>query len=303
MTNDAAFAPNALPSPADVLTRTRWSELSHAMGQAADVPSNLAALLDPDRRRRSSALNFLHGVVHHQNTLYEATIPAAQYVAGILSDPRTAQPIDLSRNDLPGPMRAALLGWLGSVAYEANDTAEARLRHFGFPADDYLPFVQTRQLLPLLFGPVSALTQGQDLAVREAAIAACLPLADDARLRHHRTSLTPLLREVLGVSDHWRYPERGRSMRWRSGARAPLASSEATPATPTRCSRMNHHFDAPPSARTARRSRQPLPKICARTHYPLTKPTPGQRPTNTPTTKPSMIMADILAVHRKLVSS
>ena len=178
------------------------------MGPAADVPSNLAALLDPDQRRRSSALNFLHHVVHHQNTLYEATAPAAQYVAGILSDPRTAHPIDLSRNDLPGPMRAALLGWLGSVAYEANDTAATSLRQFGFPPDDYLPFVQAKQLLPLLFGPVAALTQGQDRAVREAAIAACLPLVDDSRLRHHRAKLIPLLREVLGVSAEWQYRER-----------------------------------------------------------------------------------------------
>ncbi|MGF1425937.1 hypothetical protein [Kitasatospora sp. LaBMicrA B282] len=208
MTNDAVLAPEALPSPAEVLSRTRWSELSHAMGPAADVPLHLTALLDPDQHRRSSALDFLNHVVHHQNTLYEATAPTALYVAGILSDPRTALPIDLARNDLPGVMRAALLDWLGSVAAEANDTAAEVLRRHGFVPEDYLPFVETNRLLPLLFNPVAAFTRDHDLAVREAAIAACIPLVDDARLRQHRRKLIPLLREVLGASAEWQYRER-----------------------------------------------------------------------------------------------
>jgi hypothetical protein len=208
VTNDAAFAPEALPSPAEVLAQTPWSDLSHAMGPAADVPLNLTGLLDTDQHRRTSALNFLHQVVHHQNTLYEATVPAIMYVVGILPDPRTARPIDLSHKDLPGPMRAALLGWLGSVASEANDAAAEISRRHGFPPEDYLPFVQTNRLLPLLFSPVAAYARDPDLAVREAAVAACIPLVDDARLRQHRTALIPLVRGTLGVSAEWQYRER-----------------------------------------------------------------------------------------------
>ncbi|MFJ8475971.1 hypothetical protein [Kitasatospora sp. NPDC094011] len=208
MTNDAAFAPEVLPSPAEVLAQTPWSDLSHAMGPAADVPLKLTELLDTNQHRRTSALNFLHHVVHHQNTLYEATVPATMYVVGILSDPRTVCPIDLSRNDLPGPMRASLLGWLGSVATEANDTAAEISRRHGFPPEDYLPFVQANRLLPLLFSPVAAHARDPDLAVREAAIAACIPLVDDARLRQHRTALIPLVRGTLGVSAEWQYRER-----------------------------------------------------------------------------------------------
>lgn len=48
----------------------------------------LLGLLDADEGVRSRALGDLHHVVHHQNTLYTATAPAALYVAGILGDER-----------------------------------------------------------------------------------------------------------------------------------------------------------------------------------------------------------------------
>lgn len=71
-----------------------------------------------------------------------------------------------------------------------------------------MPFVQTNRLLPLLFGSVAASVEDQDLAVREAAIAACIPLVDDARLRQHRTELIPRLRGILGASAQWQHRER-----------------------------------------------------------------------------------------------
>lgn len=95
----------------------------------------------------------------------------------------------------PRRNRAALLGWLGSLASEANDTAAEVCRRHGFAPEDYPPFVQTNRLLPLLFGAVSSCTRDTDLTVREAAIAACIPLVDDARLRQHCKELTPLVRE------------------------------------------------------------------------------------------------------------
>jgi hypothetical protein len=94
------------------------------------------------------------------------------------------------------------------VASEANDTAAQTLRRHGFVPQDYPPFTQAHRLLPLLFGPVYAHVHDQDLAVREAAIAACILLVDDARLRQHRAMLITLVREVLGASTVWQYRER-----------------------------------------------------------------------------------------------
>ncbi|MFE5742448.1 hypothetical protein [Streptomyces celluloflavus] len=146
--------------------------------------------------------------VHHQNTLYSATIPAALYVAGVLADPRTTVPVDKKPHDFPGPLRTSLLGWLNSVVKEADDEAEAIARRHGFPPEEYPPFVQTRLIRPLLFPAVAACIDDPDLHVREAAIAACIPLLDDPRLLHHRAGLIPLLRETLAASALWQFQER-----------------------------------------------------------------------------------------------
>ncbi|MEV0194455.1 hypothetical protein AB0I39_38780 [Kitasatospora purpeofusca] len=211
MTNDAASAPDVLPRPAEVLAGTPWADLSHGMGAATDVPLNLSRLLDSGRRRRTGALEFLHHVVHHQNTLYEATVPAALYVAGILSDPRALRPVDRSTGRPTirrGRWRAALLGWLGAVASEANDAAADAFRRHGFRPEDHLPFIRLNRLLPLLLGPVAVHAKDPLLPVREAAVATCIPLVDDARLRHHRTALIPSVRQVLGASARRQHRER-----------------------------------------------------------------------------------------------
>ncbi|MFJ9774351.1 hypothetical protein ACIRVF_24450 [Kitasatospora sp. NPDC101157] len=255
MNNDAAHPPEALPGPAEVLARTPWSDLWHAMGPAADVPVNLAALLDPDRRRRTDALAFLNYVVHHQNTLYEATAPAAVYVAGILSDSRTTRPIDLGRHDPAGPLRAALLRWLGSVAAEAGDSAAEASRRHGFPPEEYPPFVETNRLLPQLFGAVCACLRDPDVTVREAAVAACVPLVDDARLRRHRKELIPLVRGVLGASASWQYREQAIDALEEWGedtagidGRGPWAfiDADVTPCSPGPARRHGGSADQPP---------------------------------------------------------
>ncbi|GAA3013073.1 hypothetical protein JCM13580A_38710 [Streptomyces drozdowiczii] len=197
-----------LPDPAVLLAGTDWGSLDHAYGTAEDTPTQLVALLNVDQRVRSQALDHLHHVVHHQNTLYAATAPAALYVAAILLDPRTALPIEKGPRDFPGPMRAELLGWLDSVANAADDQAEATMRRFGFPPEDYPPFVQTREIRPLLFSAVSACFDDHDLHVSEAALAACIPLLDDPQLRHDRKAMAPVLRETLAVSALWQYRER-----------------------------------------------------------------------------------------------
>ncbi|MFI6286072.1 hypothetical protein ACIBCM_15145 [Streptomyces sp. NPDC051018] len=191
-----------------MLTETDWAALEHAYGPATDTPAHLAGLLDADQGVRSGALDHLHYKVHHQQTLYTATVPAALYVAGILPDPRTDRPVDKKRHDLPGSLRTGLLGWLGSVADQVGDEAAEGSRRLGFPPEEYPPFVQASEIRPLLYVAVAAWVIDHDPDVRDAAIATCVPLLDDSRLSHHRTALVPLLREKLAVSALWQYQER-----------------------------------------------------------------------------------------------
>jgi hypothetical protein len=206
--NEAVARSESLPDPAAVVSGTDWGTLGHAYGSAEDTPKNLAALLDADQKVRSKALQHLHHAVHHQNTLYTATIPTALYVAAVLADPRIDSPVDKERHSFPGPMRAELLGWLGSVAEAAGDEAAAVSRRLGFPPEDYLPFVQTCRIRPSLYNAVTPFLDDPDPHVREAAIAACIPLLDDPRLLTNRAKLVPLLRDPLGVSELWQYRER-----------------------------------------------------------------------------------------------
>ncbi|MFI9211565.1 hypothetical protein ACIGW7_26010 [Streptomyces sp. NPDC053253] len=193
---------------AEVLSGTAWSALEHAYGTAEDVPQMLLDLMDSDLRVRTKALSDLHHVVHHQNTLYAATAPAAVYVAGILGNARTLEAVEKGPHDFPGPMRAELLGWLDSVADAADDEAAAVSRRFGFPPEEYPPFVAICRLRPQLFRAVSPFLSDPDTDVQAAAISACIPLLDDPRLLHHRDTLASLLRDVLAASVLWQYQER-----------------------------------------------------------------------------------------------
>ncbi|TFI22485.1 hypothetical protein [Streptomyces sp. 4R-3d] len=178
-----------LPEPATVLAETNWAALEHAYGTAEDTPAQLVALLDADHGVRSRALDHLDHAVLHQCTLYSATAPAALYVAGILTDPRTAVPVGAAPCAVPGPLRAELLDWLDSAANEVTDEAEANSRRHGFPPEDYPPFVQIREIRPAIF----------------AAASHCL---DDPSLLSRRKDLVPLLRRTLAVSERWQYRDR-----------------------------------------------------------------------------------------------
>ncbi|MGW2770483.1 hypothetical protein [Streptomyces sp. NPDC001275] len=201
--------PDEVEAYRGLLTGTDWPTLAHAYGSAAEAPKMLAALLDPDQSVRTKALDYLHNTLHHQNTLYEATVPAALYVAAILSDPRTTRTVDNNRHSFPDCMRAELLRWVASVANEVTDEAEALSHRYGFPLDDYPPAVGIQRIRPLLFSASLPYTKDTNRHVREAALTACIPLLDDPRLlHHHRQPLVPLVREVLGTSELWQHRER-----------------------------------------------------------------------------------------------
>ncbi|MCE3031652.1 hypothetical protein [Streptomyces sp. CMSTAAHL-2] len=191
-----------------LLTGVDWAALGHAYGPATEAPKMLAALLDPDQSTRTKALSYLHDPLNHQNTLYEATVPAALYVAAILSDPRTTRTVDKDRRSFPGCLRAELLSWIASVANEVTDEAEALSRRHGYALDDYPPAAGVQRIRPLLFSASLPYTDDTDRPVCEAALAACIPLLDDPRLLRHQRPLVPLVREVLGTSELWQHRER-----------------------------------------------------------------------------------------------
>ncbi|MER6226001.1 hypothetical protein ABT189_36555 [Streptomyces sp900105755] len=191
-----------------LLTEADWASLGHACGSAVDAPTMLAALLDPDQSVRTEALSYLHDPLTHQNTLYEATVPAVLYVAAILSDPRTTRTVDKDRHAAPGCMRAELLSWIATVANEVTDGSRALSQRHGYVLDDYPPAVGIQRIRPLLFAASLPYTEDTDRHVCEAALTACIPLLDDARLLHHQRPLIPLVREVLGTSELWQHRER-----------------------------------------------------------------------------------------------
>ncbi|WP_328450204.1 hypothetical protein OG780_20315 [Streptomyces sp. NBC_00386] len=97
---------------------------------------------------------------------------------------------------------------IGSVANEVTDAADAIHRQYGFPLDDHPPAVAMQEMRPLLFSVAVPCLHDVDRHVSEAAIAACIPLLDDVRLRHHRAVLVPPVRQVLGTSELWQHRER-----------------------------------------------------------------------------------------------
>jgi hypothetical protein len=60
-----------------------WAHLNHAYGPAGDVAAELEALTLGDEAERQAAWWELWGNVHHQGTVYEATVPAVEVIADL----------------------------------------------------------------------------------------------------------------------------------------------------------------------------------------------------------------------------
>lgn len=142
--------------------------------------------------------------MRHQNSLYEATVPVALYIAAILSHPATATvgPGRRGEHEPNRPTRAAMLDWLGSLAYDADDECVViGERHFnGGYLDDYPQMRAFRDLRPVFYGAVSPFLAHVDTAVRDAALIAALPLAEHPGLTHHRDELACHARGLLTTS-------------------------------------------------------------------------------------------------------
>lgn len=66
-----------------------WSELSHAYGQASDVPGLIRALVSENHDDRQEALYQLLGNVWHQGTIYEASSYVVPFLVRMLRTPST----------------------------------------------------------------------------------------------------------------------------------------------------------------------------------------------------------------------
>ncbi|MFD9516177.1 hypothetical protein [Streptomyces sp. NPDC059979] len=97
----------------------------------------------------------------HQNTLYEATVPVALYIASILNQP------DITAGDfglhaaVPSrrPTLVRLLAWLSDTAYDADDECVAiGERHYGERfLHEYEEMRAFRDLRPAIFSAVQTL--------------------------------------------------------------------------------------------------------------------------------------------------
>src|SRR5215475_13382488 len=63
-----------------------WPKLTHAYGQATDIPEMLRELASPIRNERENALDGLRNTLCHQScTVYEATAPAVPFLLELLA--------------------------------------------------------------------------------------------------------------------------------------------------------------------------------------------------------------------------
>ncbi|MFI5809321.1 hypothetical protein [Streptomyces sp. NPDC051561] len=119
--------PEGLPHYQQLLDGTAWSSLATVSGSGESLPPALAQILDPDPAVRANAARDALGEVTHQNTIYEATVPVALYIAAILGQPDiTAGDFDLG-TAVPSrpPTLVRMLAWLSDTAYDADDECVA----------------------------------------------------------------------------------------------------------------------------------------------------------------------------------
>jgi len=71
----------------DGLDAVDWSSLTHAYGEATDVPGLLRALLSPDPKVREKTIYELFGNIWHQGTVYPASAAALPFLYELLVAP------------------------------------------------------------------------------------------------------------------------------------------------------------------------------------------------------------------------
>ncbi|WP_051836774.1 hypothetical protein [Streptomyces sp. NRRL WC-3742] len=97
--------------PLDGLDDIDWAELSHAYGDAADVPELLRGLRSSDPAEREGALDALYGGVHHQGDVYDSTLACLPFLCALAADPTIGD-------------RDGVLGLLDSIGGSADASTE-----------------------------------------------------------------------------------------------------------------------------------------------------------------------------------
>jgi hypothetical protein len=87
----------------DHLETVLWNELTHAYGDAFDVPNDIRRLASSDPKVREQAHWQLSGSIFHQGTIYSATAAALPFLLRLASDQRL-------------PDRARVCGLLEAIA-------------------------------------------------------------------------------------------------------------------------------------------------------------------------------------------
>lgn len=183
---------------------TNWASLATPYGTGESLPTALTRLLDPNPSIRAAAARDSLDAVTHQNTIYEATVPVALYVAAILNHPATAAGEHAREADLQlrHPTRETLLDWLGYTAYDADDQRVAMgERHFGEGFLDACPNMRAfRYLRPVIYSAVQPFLTDDNVKVRDAALVAAIPLAEHHALTEHRNELADHAHRLLSTS-------------------------------------------------------------------------------------------------------
>jgi len=77
-----------MENPLDGLDSISWGKLSHAYGDADDVPGLLRALVSDSPKKAESAISDLFASILHQGTIYTATIPAIPFLRKLRFAPK-----------------------------------------------------------------------------------------------------------------------------------------------------------------------------------------------------------------------
>ncbi|MFF3784358.1 hypothetical protein [Streptomyces sp. NPDC001933] len=193
-----------LPHFQELLDETDWASLATPYGTGESLPTALIRLLEPNPSIRAPAAEDTLGAVTHQNTIYEATVPVALYVAAILNHPITAAantPTRPTSNCATPPARRY---WTGSAAPPTTPMTSASpwanaisVKAFLDACPDMRAF---RDLRPLIYSAVQSFLTDDNAKVRDAALVAAIPLAEHHALTEHRNELADHARRLLSTS-------------------------------------------------------------------------------------------------------
>jgi Leucine-rich repeat (LRR) protein len=105
-----------------------WGRLSHAYGEATNVPEMLRGLTSDDRDERENAFDGLFWSIHHQGTIYDATAPAVPFLLELVDG------AEVQDRDRILDLLAAIAGGCGydqvHQVYEKPETrASAEFQH------------------------------------------------------------------------------------------------------------------------------------------------------------------------------